>query len=73
MIIKYWLKIILCGENKYIKCIYNMMIQDMNRVPGRENWAALVNHSLRSLGFNEVWLAQGVGNENMFLNLVRQR
>ena len=44
MIIKYWLKIILCDENKYIKCIYNMMIQDMNGVPGKENWAALVKH-----------------------------
>ena len=50
-----------------------MIIQDMNRVPGKENWAALVKNLLGSLGFNEVWLAQGVGNENMFLNLVRQR
>ena len=50
-----------------------MMIQDMNRVPGKEKWAALVRHLLGSLVFNEVWLAQGVGNENMFINLVRQR
>ena len=26
-----------------------------------------------SLGFNEVWLAQGVGNANIFQNLVKQR
>ena len=38
MIIKYWLKIILCNEIKYIKHIYNMMLQDMNTVQGKENW-----------------------------------
>ena len=48
-----------------------MMLQDMNRIPGKENWAALVKQLLGSLGFNEVWLAQG--NANMFLNLLKQR
>ena len=34
---------------------------------------ALVKQLSGSLGFNEVWLTQGVGNVNMFLNLVKQR
>ena len=28
-IVRYWLKIINLEENKYVKCIYNMMIQDI--------------------------------------------
>ena len=33
----------------------------------------LVKRLLCTLGFNNVWLAQGVGNVNSFLNLVKQR
>ena len=29
MIIKYWLKIIVCNEAKYIRYIYNMMLEDV--------------------------------------------
>lgn len=70
MIIKYWLKIILCDEKKYIRHIYNMMLQDMNIMPAKQNWVALVKQLLGSLGFNEAWLAQSVGNVTLFLNLV---
>ena len=40
----------------------------------KENWAALVKWLLGFLGINDVWLAQGIGNINIFfLNLVKQR
>ena len=42
MITIYWLKIIFCNENRYIKHIYNMMLQDMAVMPEKENWTALV-------------------------------
>ena len=32
------------------------------------NWASKVNDLLSSMGFYEVWLAQGVGNKNVFLS-----
>ena len=43
-----------------------MMLQDIDMMPEKENWAVLVKRLLVSLGFNEVWLAQGVGNVNIF-------
>ena len=73
IIIRYWLKVITCNENKYIKHIYNLMLSDIESMPESENWAMLVKRLLCSLGFNNVWLAQGVGNVNIFLDLVKQR
>ena len=67
IIIRYWLKVITCNENKYIKHIYNMMLSDIESMPESENWAMLVKRLLCSLGFNNVWLAQGVGNVNILL------
>ena len=73
MIIKYWLKIVLCPENRLIKIIYNMMQYDMESMPQIENGAKLVKQLLGCLGFNEVWVAQTVGDVNIFLSLVKQR
>ena len=70
IIIKYWLKIVLCNEDKHV---YNMMLQDIEMMPEKENWVVLVKCLLGSLGFNEVWLAQRVGNVNIFQTLVKQR
>ena len=50
-----------------------MMLQDIDMMPEKEKWAVLVKRLLGSLGLNEVWLAQGVGNANIFQNLVNQR
>ena len=50
-----------------------MMLRDLESMPEKENWAMLVKRLLCTLGFNNVWLAQGVGNVNSFLNLVKQR
>ena len=66
-IIKYWLKIISCNENKYIKQVYNTMLNDMETHPLKQNWALSVKQLLSRLGFMEVWDSQGVGNELLFL------
>ena len=73
VIIKYWFKILQTPENKYIKIIYNMMIRDIEELPNKANWASLVRDLLASLGFREVWLAQGVGNVSAFLSVLKQR
>ena len=69
LIIKYWFKILYCGSTKYIKLVYNMMLNDLERNPAIKNWASLLHNLLLSMGFNDVWLQQGVGNyNNLFLS-----
>ena len=72
-IIKYWLKILMAPENKYVKLVYKMMVNDIEEMPNKTNWASLVRHLLMPLGFYEVWLAQGVANSNAFLSVFKQR
>ena len=73
IILKYWFKIILAEENKYIKIVYNLILRDLERLPNKVNWASLVKHLLMSLGFYNVWLDQGVGNYDGFMNILKQR
>ena len=56
---------------KYIKCIYNMMLTDIELRPNKQNWASMVKNLLSRLGFLEVWNAQGVGNINNFLYIFK--
>ena len=44
-IVKFWLKILYADQQKYIKCIYNMMLTDIELRPNKQNWAS----RLRSL------------------------
>ena len=50
-----------------------MMLHDLDVLPHKANWASLVRQMLMSLGFYEVWLAQGVGNVDVFLSTFKQR
>ncbi|MCG8048238.1 MAG: reverse transcriptase family protein [Candidatus Thiodiazotropha endolucinida] len=73
LIIKYWFKILYSREIKYIKLMYELMLNDIERHPTVVNWASLVRDILLPLGFNEVWLQQGVGDFSRFLSLFKQR
>ena len=73
IIIRYWLKVIHAEEHKYIKKIYNVMLTDINDRPNIQNWASLVRNTLSNLGFFNVWIAQGVGDVNIFLSVIKQR
>ena len=64
-IIKFWLKIVSAGERKYIKCIYDTMINDIELRPHKQNWASQVKLLLSRLGFMGVWYSQGVGDINI--------
>ena len=68
-IVKYWFKILASEEQKYINIVYRMMLRDMELKPNAVNWASLVKHLLMSLGFYEVWLAQGVGDYKAFISV----
>ena len=72
-IIKFWLKVVSSHDNKYIRQIYAMMLNDMVTHPLKQNWASRVKDLLSRLGFFEVWESQGVGNENLFLGIFKQR
>ena len=77
IILKYWFKILATDENKYIKMVYKLMLSDLDRFPNKVNWASLVRNLVRnllmSLGFNNVWLDQGVGNYGGFITVLKQR
>ena len=44
----------MASENKYIRLVYKIMVNDPERQPNTTNWASLVRHLLLSLGFYEV-------------------
>lgn len=50
-----------------------MMLNDLEKYPNKLNWAFSVKSLLESMGFNNVWLAQGVGDMNLFLAIFKQR
>ena len=72
-IVKYWFKILASGDRKYINIVYRMMLRDMDLKPNSVNWASLIKHLLMSLGFYDVWLAQGVEDYNVFILALKQR
>jgi hypothetical protein len=72
-IIKYWLIITSSPENKYINYIFKMMLNDIENQPQKSNWASCVKNVLSRLGFYHVWLEQGVGHVNIFVQILKQR
>ena len=68
--IKYWFKILCVGDDRLPKYCYYMSkrLDDVGRV----TWASKITHVLFTLGFEEVWLKQGVGNI-LFLEIFKQR
>ena len=73
IIIKYWLKLLNVSERKYNHIVYKMMLNDIELMPTKTNWASLVRNELFNLGFNEVWYQQSAGDNKFFLTILRQR
>ena len=59
-IVNYWFKILTSQDTKYIKHVYNFMLQDVEAHPNKVTWAVLVRNLLSELGFYEVWIQQGM-------------
>jgi len=72
-IIKYWIKLLQCNENKFAKKVYNLLKNDFENNQNKANWCSQVKALLCSLGFQDVWIMQGVGNVKLFLLTVNQR
>ena len=73
IIIKYWLKVIQKTDNKYVNVMYKLMLRDIDSNARIINWVFLVRDLLYRLGFNDVWLFQGVGDDKVFFSIVKQR
>ena len=69
--IRYWLKILKMDMSRIPKQAYEMLLRMDNS--GKECWASQVRLTLFSLGFGDVWLHQGVGDERVFMIRLRQR
>jgi len=53
--------------------VYNLLKYDCESNPGKKNWCSLLYGLLCTLGFNDAWLFQDIGNSVLFLSLVKQR
>ena len=63
IIVKYWLKVVL----------YKDLLNEIDRNSNLMNWAGLLRNLLESGAFAHVWLFQGVGDTNRFLNVFKSR
>ena len=72
-VIKYWLKIIQLDNIKYVRIVYDALYRQIVTKPNKKSWVTSVRDLLQSLGFNDVWLFQGVGHISIFLSSVKQR
>ena len=72
-IIKYWLKSISSNSFKFRKIVYSALKQDADTHPDKISWVTSVRDLLSRLGFRDVWLQQGVGDNDHFLSIFKQR
>ena len=49
------------------------MCRDLAIVPNSASLANSVRHLFQSIGFNNVWMNQGVGNVNLFIRILKER
>ena len=71
---KYWLKIItITTEGRLTKYVYDVQKQYMEEHENKTNWVGLLRGLLCEHGFGEVWYNQGVGNEDVFMEVFKQR
>jgi hypothetical protein len=48
------------------------MLNDIENQPQKSNWASCVKNILSRLGFYHVWLAEGVGDFNIFEHFLNE-
>ena len=69
--IKFWLRIMQLPDKRITKQAYQMLLQMDER--GNNCWVSEVRNLLSNTGFYFVWLYQGTGNIEMFLQTLKQR
>ena len=69
--IKYWFKLQHMSPERYPKQAY-LCLKQLDDI-GRHTWAENIKYLLNIFGFGHVWLEQGVGNVDYFMEIFRQR
>jgi hypothetical protein len=69
--VKYWLRITKLPKTRISKQTYEMLFTQ-NEI-GKNNWVSKIQNILTKNGFGIVWLCQGVGYENNFLSVFKDR
>ena len=55
----YWFKILTSQDTKYIKHVYNFMLQEAH--PNKVNWAVLIRNLMSELGYMKFGYNRGWG------------
>ena len=63
--IKYWLRILVMPDYRYVKKCYNMLLYYDSI--GYQNWATKIRNNLYKNGFGYVWESQSCQNPDLFL------
>lgn len=71
-IIRYWLKIVHGEKPMYVNVCYQNALRE-SETHNHEMWIKQVRDLLCNNGFREVWLNQGVGDRDIFLNIFKTR
>ena len=70
-VVKYWVKLLRMESSRYPHQCYLFLKQlDEN---GKQTWVSDVRHLLFTTGFSYMWIAQDVGNLQLFVNVFSQR
>ena len=69
--IKYWLRLVRMSGNRYPKQCY-IMLKNLDE-SGRITWVTHVKDLLFRYGFGIVWLTENVGDDDVFINVFKQR
>ena len=75
--VKYWFKLQRCLLNRITRQAYEMDKKSFQRkLTGHSyeyNWVYMLKHFFDNYGFSHVWINGGVGNEKLFLRILRLR
>ena len=70
-ILKYWVKML---SMDYIRNVYKMYcVIKSDSEDGKQNWVTSIRSLLYHCGLGHVWVAQSVGNEKVFISMLKQR
>ena len=69
--VRYWIRILCMNDGRLPKKAYKMLLHLDER--GKKTWATNIRLLLSRNGFANVWVSQSVGDEHVFLKLLKQR
>ena len=69
--VRYWFRILKMTDARLPHKAYKMLLYMHNQ--NRKTWASSISYLLYRHGFDEVWENQGVGDENMFMRVFKDR